>query len=138
MSVSARPLLRVGTEGQEAMFTTAKRQRCPSTHLGEPSASFSGHLPLLLTIRLVSQQDHGHPLYTCVLHTGYVPSEDASHKVEASRSFYTPSSHLDPLFFLLAYKILLPLFMANLVGTSHWKPFWKSKQQGLSLAELSL
>lgn len=48
--------------------------RCPGAHLGQLLPSLSGHLPLLLTVCLVSQEKDDHTIRHCFLHTEHVPS----------------------------------------------------------------
>ena len=68
-------------QGQEPRFSVARPRvtyslpaRCPAAHLGQLLPSLSGHLPILLTVRLVSQEKDDHVIRFCILHTEHVPS----------------------------------------------------------------
>lgn len=50
------------------------RGGCPAAHLGQLLPGLSGHLPILLTVRLVSQEKDDHVVRLCILHREHVPS----------------------------------------------------------------
>lgn len=50
------------------------RGGCPAAHLGQLLPSLSGHLPILLTVCLVSQEKDDHVVRLCILHREHVPS----------------------------------------------------------------
>lgn len=60
---------------EESARSRLGRDRHSGAHLGQLLPSLSGHLPLLITVHLVSQEKNDHSNTPCVLHREHIPSD---------------------------------------------------------------